>query len=207
MRLRLLSTLLALGLVLATAPGPAAASDTGTVLARLRELAAGVETLSSDFRQEKYLAIFRDVLPASGRFYYRRPDCLRWEMTAPIATGFVLCGDRGWRWRDRESRVEDFEIAREPVMKIVADQLLAWTRVDIDRLQREYDIRVENPAPVTLRLTPRGAAADFLDHLLVRFAPSGEHVQQVEVHEKGGDYTRITFYNTRVNVPLADGLF
>lgn len=188
-------------------PAGAFAASTDAVLDRLHDLAAGVDTLASDFSQEKYLSVFQDVLPAKGRFYYRKPDQLRWEMTAPVTSGFVLNGETGRRWQETGSRGRRFDIAREPVMKIVADQLLAWTRADFDRLRRDYRISLAGETPVQLRLDPKGVAAGFLDHLSIVFAPDGRHVQQVEVHEKGGDYTRITFHDTVVNGPLADELF
>jgi outer membrane lipoprotein-sorting protein len=188
-------------------PAGVFAASTDGVLDRLHGLAAEVDSLASDFSQEKYLSVFQDVLPAKGRFYYRKPDKLRWEMTEPVVSGFVLDGEKGRRWQEAGSRGERFDIAREPVMKIVADQLLAWTRADFDRLRRDYRISLAGEKPVRLRLDPKGATAGFLDHLSIVFAPDGRHVQQVEVHEKGGDYTRITFHDTVVNGPLADELF
>jgi outer membrane lipoprotein-sorting protein len=188
-------------------PAAVFAASTDAVLDRLHGLAAEVDSLASDFSQEKYLSVFQDVLPAKGRFYYRKPDKLRWEMTEPVVSGFVLDGDKGRRWQEAGSRGERFDIAREPVMKIVADQLLAWTRADFDGLRRDYRISLTGEKPVQLRLDPKGAAAGFLDHLAITFATDGRHVQQVEVHEKGGDYTRITFHDTVVNGPLADDLF
>lgn len=199
----------ALFLVLVPRPGVAASATTlDEVLAELQRLASTVQTLDSDFHQEKYLSVFKDMLPADGRFYYRRPDCLRWELTSPMSTGFVLKGERGRRWRDGGGKDESFDIARHPVMGIVARQLLAWTQADFDRLRRDFEIGLIDRTPVVLRLIPKKGLADgFLDHLVIAFAPGGRHVHRVEVHEQGGDFTRITFHTTRVNEPLSDNLF
>ena len=166
------------------------------VLGKLQRDAAKVETLSSNFVQEKYLEIFDDVLVAKGVFHYRRPDALRWELLEPIKTGFVLDGEKGRRWHERAGSSESFTIARDPVMNIVARELLAWTRVDLDELAQRYTIRVEDAAPVRLRLEPLTDTAGFLDHLLIEFAAEAGHVRQVEVHEPGGDFTRIRFTDT-----------
>lgn len=204
---RLLSVLLLLALTLR--PGPDAwASSLDEVLAELRRLASTVQTLSSEFHQEKYLALFKDMLPAEGRFHYRRPDSLRWELTSPITTGFVIQGKRGRRWGDDSGREESFDIARQPLMGIVAGQLLAWTQADFERLRRDFEIFLENRTPVVLRLVPKKGKGDgFLERLLVFFAPDGRHVLRIEVHEQGGDFTRITFHDTRINEPLGDHLF
>jgi outer membrane lipoprotein-sorting protein len=83
------------GLVAAPAAARAAGEREGALLDRLQQLSAGSETLASDFTQEKYLAVFQDKMVSSGRFYFKKPDALRWELTRPVATGFVLQGDRG----------------------------------------------------------------------------------------------------------------
>ena len=118
----------------AAAANPAPA-DLDRVLAGLARSAAGIETLSSDFVQEKYLAVFQDALVSRGRFYYRKPDKLRWELRSPLVSGFALDGNRGRRWRGAEEKSESFDIRQDPVMKVVAEQLLAWARPDFPWLQ------------------------------------------------------------------------
>jgi outer membrane lipoprotein-sorting protein len=208
MRIFLLSLLLlaitaAVSPAAVTAPAPAVEP----VLARLQKLAAGVTTLASDFIQEKHLAVFQEVLQSKGHFYFQRPDRLRWELTAPVASGFVLDGGRGYRWNARSGRTEDFSLDREPVMKLVAGQLFAWAGGDFNRLRQEYRISVLGEAPVVLRLEPLAATGGFLDHLRVAFAVDGRHVETVEVHEQDGDFTRIRFVNTHLNVPLPADAF
>lgn len=197
---------------------PAGAAQTGAtqppsggspeLFAALERTAAGVRTLASDFVQEKHLSMFKTVLTSKGRFYFMKPDLLRWELTAPVASGFVLKGDRGRRWHERTGRTESFRISQEPIMKLVSEQLFAWARADFAWLGREYRITVLNESPVTLRLEPRSAAtAGFLSHLLIAFNADRSYVKSVELHEKDGDFTRISFLNTAVNKPLSADLF
>ncbi len=178
------------------------------VLNRLEEMAAAVKTLQSEFVQEKHLAIFRENLVSQGRFFFQKPDRLRWELVAPVQTGFVLNGGEGRRWHGRTGRTEVFRLEREPIMKLVAEQLLAWAGADFQRLRQEYSIIVLNTEPVTLRLEPLGAAAgNFLDHLQVTFAAGERHMETIEVHEKSGDFTRIRFGAARLNAPVPPGTF
>lgn len=193
--------------------GPAAASAPvppadAQVLEHLQTLSSGIETLSSSFTQEKFLAIFQESLSSKGRFYYQKPDGLRWELLEPVTTGFVLLRGEGRRWHEKTGSGERFDIAREPIMKIVADQLLAWARADFDWLGKNYRINVLEKSPVKLKLVPlSAAAAGFIDHLEIVFAADGHHVQVVEVHEKDGDYTRMRFVDTVINSPLSKDLF
>ncbi len=178
------------------------------LLSRLEQSAGGVKSLSSDFIQEKHLSMFKTVLTSKGRFYYSRPDLLRWELTSPVASGFVLKGDKGRRWNERSGRSDSFVISQEPVMKLVSEQLFAWAKADFVWLRKEYRINVLEESPVVLRLEPLSSAtAGFLSHLLISFSPDGRYVRAVEIREKDGDFTRIRFVNTAVNKTLPTDLF
>jgi outer membrane lipoprotein-sorting protein len=206
------SALLLVALLLALlAAGPACAVEapaSAALLSSLERTAGGVKTLSSDFVQEKHLSMFKTVMSSKGRFYFSKPDLLRWELTAPVASGFVLKGDHGRRWHERTGRTESFQISQEPIMKLVSEQLFAWARADFTWLKKEYRITVLDESPVALRLEPRSAVtAGFLHHLLINFSADGRYVKSVELHEKDGDFTRIRFVNAAVNKPLAADLF
>jgi outer membrane lipoprotein-sorting protein len=197
-------------LALSAAPASAAVGNPASpeLLSSLERTAGGVKTLSSDFVQEKHLSMFKTVMSSKGRFYFSKPDLLRWELTAPVASGFVLKGDKGRRWHERTGRTENFQISQEPIMKLVSEQLFAWARADFSWLKKEYRITVLDESPVSLRLEPRSAVtAGFLHHLLIGFSPDGRYVRSVELHEKDGDFTRIKFVNTAVNKPISADLF
>lgn len=178
------------------------------ILAELEQSAAGIESLASDFVQEKHLEMFKETLVSHGRLYFAKPDKLRWELLEPVASGFILNGDRGSRWHERAGAAAPFDIAREPGMKLIAEQLLAWARVDIVWLVQRYRMTLLSEQPVTLKLVPLQAGAEqFVDYLQISFDAEGHHVARVEVHEPGGDSTRITFSATELNQPLAPALF
>jgi outer membrane lipoprotein carrier protein LolA len=206
-RLVLLLTLL----LASISPAPAE-EDPGQaldqILAGLNVSAAGIETLAADFIQEKHLEMFQETLVSRGRFYFSRPDRLRWEMTEPVASGFLLNGDRGKRWHERAGAAVPFDIAREPGIRLIAEQLLAWARVDIVWLVQQYHMTLLSEEPVSLKLVPLQAGADqFVEYLQIGFNAERSHVETVEVHEPGGDFTRINFSGTQLNQPLDPALF
>lgn len=178
------------------------------VLGEIKAASAGVETLASDFVQEKHLEMFQETLVSRGRFYFARPERLRWEMTEPVASGFVLQGDRGKRWHQRAGAATSFDIDSEPGMKLIAQQLLAWARVDLDWLGGQYMMTLEAEQPVALRLTPLAAGAeDYVDYLRIVFSGDRRHVDTVEIFEPGGDFTRIRFSGAVINGALSEDLF
>jgi outer membrane lipoprotein-sorting protein len=196
----------ALLLFLLAAAAPSGAATTDEVLARLARGAAAIETLQARIVQEKHLEMFQDTVISKGRFAYGRPDRLRWELTDPVATGFVIAGSSGRRWHGLTGRTEPFELERDPMMKVVAGQLLGWARADFGAMRRDYRIAVVSEAPITLHLEPLTANA-FVARVTMVFAASGDHVDSVTVEEKGGDRTVMRFTDVEVNRPLPDGLF
>ncbi len=184
----------------------AAPRDIDAVLQKLRAQATAIESISSEFSQENRLSVFEETIVSSGRFLFRKPDKLRWEYLSPITEGFALEGDRGVRWT--ETTRTAFSLRNDPLMNVVARQLLAWATFDLAWLSAEFDITLETVSPVILKLIPkRPDTALVLKHLFIEFSISTDTVQRVELHEQGGDLTRFLFKNAQVNTPLDDGLF
>ncbi len=154
---------------LGTAAPLRAAGPQDEVLARLARNAAGIETLQGRVLQEKRLEMFKDTVSSRGRFAYRRPDRLRWELTDPVVTGFVLTGSSGRRWHGLTGKTEAFTLESDPMMRVVAGQILASVRADFSPLQKEYRISVASESPVTLLLEPLTPNA-FVERVTVTFS-------------------------------------
>jgi outer membrane lipoprotein-sorting protein len=201
---------LLLGMVMCPLLGAAAplraAGSQDEVLARLARNAAGIETLQGRVLQEKRLEMFKDTVSSQGRFAYRRPDRLRWELTAPVVTGFVLTGSSGRRWHGTTGKKESFTLESDPMMRVLAGQILASVRADFSPLLKEYRISVASESPVTLLLEPLTPNA-FVERVTVTFSKKTEYVESVAVREQGGDQTTFSFTEVEVNRPLPDDTF
>lgn len=192
--------------LLASATPLHAAGPQEEVLARLARNAAGIETLQGRVLQEKRLEMFKDTVVSRGRFAYRRPDRLRWELTDPVVTGFVITGSSGRRWHGLTGRTEAFTLDSDPLMRVLAVQILASVRADFSPLLKEYRIGVAAESPVTLLLEPLTPNA-FVERVTVTFSKTTEYVESVTVRETGGDQTVFRFTDVEVNRPLPDGTF
>lgn len=194
----------ALFLFLLAVPPRAAAQD---AFAALKEKAAAVTTLRSDFTQETVIPLFARPMLSYGRFVFKRPDSLLWEFTSPMREGFSLRNGKGVRWEDGpESRVP-FAAGDDPVATVIARQLVAWITFDADLIGGEYAIEIVNDAPLRLKMTPlRRDVRDVIASIAITFTPEGP-ASSLEVLEKRGGRTTITFTNIVVNGPVADGDF
>lgn len=177
------------------------------VTQRLAAAAQQVQTLHSDFVQEKYLSMFEEKLTSTGVFYYQKPDQLRWELIEPVGSGFVITGDSGQRWHQRIEGSESFKLDQDPAMSLIAEQLFAWAKADLAWIEKNYTITVLSEQPIQLKLVPLEVAAQFLSHLVITFNDSDRYVIAVEIHETDGDSTRINFNNSVVNSEINSTVF
>ena len=178
------------------------------IFSEIAKAATKVTTLKSDFVQERHLSMLEDVLISKGRFYYKKRDRLRWELTKPVSSGFAVSGKQAKRWDGKSGRTQAFEVYQVPFIKLFTDQVFAWATADFKQLQKDYNIEILADAPVDLKLVPiRSQEKKYLAHFRIAFTADASHVNAVEVHETGGDFTRIRFFNTIINTPLPDTLF
>ena len=178
------------------------------VLALIEKTVADVKTVSSDFRQERRLAMLRDPAVSSGRFYYEHPDKMRWEFLKPAVSGFLVNGDTAKQWKGKDTPPEEFDAKQNPVIRLIADQIFAWTKADFPWIEKRYTIDVARESPIVLKLVPKSSKErKYVDHLLVSFEAGTNYVNGVDIVEKGGDSTRIKFFNMAVNGPLENNLF
>lgn len=182
--------------------------DKNRIFSQIAASASQVQTLSSDFIQEKHFSMLKNVLFSKGHLYYKRNNQLRWELSEPTASGFAVNGKQAKRWDETSGNTRTFAVHEVPFIKVFTDQVFAWAQADFKWLQNRYRIEVLNAKPVDLKLSPiLSQEKKYVDHLRITFTREVSHVQIVEVHEPDGDFTRIRFLDPKINEPLEDSLF
>jgi outer membrane lipoprotein-sorting protein len=178
------------------------------ILSRIREAAASVQTLAGEFTQERHLDILNNASVSKGKFYYKGPDSLRWEIYQPVTQGFVLNGDKGRRWQNKSGSPKSFDLKKEPVIRIISDQVFAWAKADFNKLEAGYEIIVEEESPIILKLVPLSKPEQkYLAFIRLIFSTTENYVSAIEIHESGGDYTLVKFFDMKINNPLQEDLF
>lgn len=188
--------------------GQKPAKGTDGVFARIEKTVSGVKAVASEFRQERRLAMLKEPALSSGRFYYEKPDKLRWEFIDPVPSGFLVNGKLAKQWKGKDNPGEAFDIQQNPVIRLIVDQIVAWTKADFVWIEQRYSIAVVKDNPIVLKLIPRSSKEKkYIDYLLISFEIDTEYVNAVEIIERGGDSTSIKFVHMVVNGPLQKDLF
>ncbi|MEW6185024.1 MAG: outer membrane lipoprotein carrier protein LolA [Thermodesulfobacteriota bacterium] len=178
------------------------------VYSRIAASAEALRTVSSDFSQEKHLAMLKNPLISEGRFVYEKPDRLFWEFRRPAPAGFQVQGTKVKRWRGSLRQAETIALEEDPPVKAMVEQIFAWSRADFPWLEKRYTIQVREETPTLLKLTPLSPQEKkFIGFIQIAFSPDWAYVRSVEIHEKRGDFTSIVFSGARVNQPIPEGLW
>lgn len=207
LRLALLFTLWLTLLNSALPPG-GLAGESGELTAFLAEIQAAsdqVRSFSSEFVQERRLALFAEPVFFKGSLTVVRPDRLRWEFTAPVPSVLIFNGERGMRCNDKAPPVH-FDLGADPIMKIVAEQLWLWLGGDYSRLSASYDMAKSGPS--ALRITPKDKRlSEFISAITITFDRTSRQPEKVEIADPGGDTTILSFQAYVLNTDTPDVLF
>jgi outer membrane lipoprotein-sorting protein len=194
-------------LLIVHVPQSGAASESEELRSFLQEIqsaSAQIHSFSSEFVQERRLALFAEPVLFHGTLTVVRPDRLRWEFTSPIPSVLIFSGERGMRCNENAPPV-NFDLGSDPVMRTVAEQLWLWLGGDYSRLDSLYLIEKEGPS--SLRITPReDAVAEYIGTITLMFNETGQP-EKVTIVEPGGDSTVIGFHSYVLNGDTPDILF
>lgn len=181
---------------------------TEAILLRIKQASSNIESLEGDFVQKKKLEILKDMPDSYGKLYYMSPGRLRWEITAPVIMGFIINGEHGKKWRGKDGRSMKFDLSREPLISAISNQVFSWARGDYERLKAGYDISILSEEPVEIRLRPISPVEQkYIESIDLAFSEEESHVTKIEINDKKGGSTQISFSNMKINPGLSEEIF
>ena len=192
-------------ILLVFSPAPAAANDeTDGFLREIRNNSAQVHSFSSEFVQERRLALFAEPVIFHGKLTVVRPDRLRWEFTAPVASALIFNGKIGMRCQDKVPPAH-FDLGSDPIMRTVAEQLWLWLGGDYSRLGDKYGMESRG---TSLIITPKDQATmEYMRAVTITFSGDSKQPEKVLIDEPGGDSTLISFKAYSINKVFPEAFF
>ncbi len=206
-------SILSLLLVFLCSPALSTAAETtspgmtplDTLLSDIQQKVDSTRTVQCTFEQERNLSVFARSIIFTGKMELSRPDKLRWENLSPIPSVLIFAGDKGIRCNDDAPPVH-FELEKDPIMKMVAEQIWTWVDGDYARLRNKYDITLKNDREI--ELVPQGGEfANVITAVRVTFDDQSLQPETIHVLESEGDSTIIRFDAYRLNQPVDERLF
>ncbi len=195
--------LLIILITLFASPGgiPALAENTDDAgLDRIREFLTSVDSLQANFRQRITDQNHQLVEQATGTVSLKRPGRFRWDYAAPYERVVVADGERVWMYE-----VDLEQVTVRPMGASLGETpaaLLAGDPAVLDRFEYLGYERVDGI--IWVQLQPGSAAADFE---YIRLGFDQQNLVQLELGDRLGRSTHMTFSDIQVNGELDDGLF
>ena len=185
-----------MGLLLLLLPlaGLAATADG---LAQLQQRVAQVAVLRGEFSQEKQVPGFRSPLRSSGQFLIARDKGVWWQTRKPFASELVITRDRILNRSDDGRSHVAADARQQPALRQVNAVMFALMSGDVQAITRYFDAKPEllEGGQWRLQLAPKPGA---LTRVFARITLAGaRHVQQVDILERSGDHTRLSFTGLR----------
>ena len=61
--------------------------------------------------------MLKEPVVSTGRFYYEKPDKLRWEFISPDPSGFLVNGKLAKQWKGKNNPPEAFDLQQNQVIR------------------------------------------------------------------------------------------
>jgi len=165
-----------------------------------------INTIKSDFVQEKELGMLSEKIISKGKFWFKKENAVRMEYTNPFQYLMIINGSKIYI---KDSQKENKVSAKsnklfEQINKIMMDCVKGTALSNPDftvRIFEGADSYLAELSPVNKNLK------SLFKNVNLVVAKKDHSVTAIQMHEPGGDKTIINFTNRELNVNLPDALF
>jgi len=193
--------LLGLGLVLGQAHQCWAITPE-EVVTRVQKQYDATGVFQARFRQESRLQTQGAGDTAGGILYFKKPSQMRWEYQYPAAQVKQVIAD------GREVFIyipQDKTVMIYPMREVMRSDLVMRFFSGIGELKKDFTVAWQTPyrgvGPMKILLKPTKPQPE-LKELVLTIDPQTYLVQALEFSNAYGDFTRMTFTGTQLNVSL-----
>lgn len=167
---------------------------------------AKMNSLSCDFTQEKNLSLLAEKIVSKGKFWFRKEAQVRMEYQHPFQYLMIING--------KQIYIKDGQ--KENRVSVKSNKLFQKiNQLTVDCIQgtvfsnRDFSIRAfENKTEYLVEMTPvTKDMASFFSTIIVTISRADFTVNSINMMEKGGDNTLISFHNKTTNKVIPDALF
>ncbi len=180
------------------------ASDMRELLLQMEKQGSDFNSLKTDFIQEKNLAVFRNKIIIKGRIYLQKPGTVAWHVDEPLKYSVLITDKLIRQWDEDTNQVQEIPLSKNPMFRVVIDQLTAWFSGRYVQLLDDYTVSAKKTHPLEIEFVPResGNMKKIIKAITITFREDRKYLQKVQFDEVSGDSTTITFKNTIFNAPI-----
>lgn len=169
---------------------------------KLTTVTAGINTIESDFTQEKKLNILTSTLVSKGHFCFKRENNIRWEYLQPYKYLIIISNDKIYIKEEKDQK--QYDIQSNKMFQEMNRFISGCIQGDILKNDKDYKIGYfEDGRYFFVTLVPVAEKMrQMLNEIQIWFDRADMTVARIRMVESGGDYTRIDFVNKKLNTDI-----
>lgn len=177
------------------------------IIAKIDQTASAMTGMQSDFVQTKRMKLLSKEMQSKGVMYFKRPNKLRWQYTAPYDYTFILNGDKVQIKSSKSTK--NIDVQGNKMFRQITNIIL--NSVTGGSLKSSSDFTVEvykKDNTYFAKLYPKKKELKQLYQVIeIYFDSALTMVNSVRMVEKTGDETRVNLINTKLNIAVDEKMF
>jgi outer membrane lipoprotein-sorting protein len=154
-----------------------------------------IESVQSDFIQEKHMKMLARPIISKGKLLFQAPKSLRWEYTSPFASILLMHEGKVKRIIERDGRFQEEKGMQLDAMQVVLTEISSWLD---GRFTDNELFKVAFPDSGTVFLVPKDQAfADLIEKIELKLGDRKGLLDQVTIVE-GPDASTVMTFSDRV---------
>lgn len=183
-----------------------AVSDESAFRKKFADAANSIQTIKSDFIQEKNLNVLSEKIISKGEFSFKKQNMVRMEYNIPFKYLMVINKDKVMIKDEQKTNTFSSKSNKlfEQINKIIID-CVQGTAMD----NKDFNVNVfESDNQYFLMLSPnKKDLKEFFSTINIYIEKKDYSVHKMDMNEPSGDNTVITFVNKQFNVNIPDAVF
>ena len=165
-----------------------------------------LNSIQSDFVQEKNLSMLSEKIVSNGKFWFKKDNLVRMEYTSPFRYLMIINKNNVFIKDDQKENKISAKSNKmfQQINRIIVD-CVQGTALD----NKDFTVKtLEGKDGYLIFLSPVAKAMkDLFANINVVVDKKDYSILRMEMVEAGGDNTVIKFTNKQLNIPVADALF
>jgi outer membrane lipoprotein-sorting protein len=180
--------------------------DTTALKKQIEEMSASINTIESDFTQEKNLSVLSEKVNSKGHFIFKKENMLKWEYSVPYK--YLIVINKNNIWIKDDKKTSKYDMNSNKVFKEINDIMLSCVQGTIFKTGKFKVAYFENEKFYKLELVPlQKNMKESLKKINMYFDKNVTSVSKLDMIEPNEDYTTLEFINKKLNGPVADNIF
>jgi len=169
---------------------------------KLVTMSEKVNTIESDFVQEKNLSVLSNKIISKGHFCYRKENNIRWEYIQPYHYLIIISNNKIFIKEDKNQK--QYDIQSNKMFQEMNMFISGCIQGDILMNEKEYKVGYfEDDKSYFVSLVPKSESMHkMLNEVDIWFNRNDLTVSRITMVESGGDYTKIDFTNKKLNTDI-----